>query len=246
MKFLFLIFLLNSFLFSSNLKDMNVISKIPEASGICFNKKTNTLFVANDEGSIYEIDKNGNILRNKYIGDYDLEGISCNNDLLYFAVEGKDNVLIVNTNSFSIKNEISIKRKFKGIKILKKDKKHGLEGIILNNDKIFLSNQSYKKYPKKDSSVIIQVNNNIYKKKLKIKKIINHHHFDIAGLTIHSGKLYMVSDNENLLIIYDIKKSKIIEEIKIPSFSQEGVTFDDENHIYFADDNGYVIKGKIL
>jgi len=232
---------------ASNLqiKDKNIIAKIPEASGICYSTIRNSLFVANDEGKIYEISKKGKILRDKKIGNYDLEGVACDNTngVLLFAVEEDDAILIVSQKRLKIKKKISIKRKFKGIKVLKKDKKHGLEAITIVDDNVYLSNQSFNKYPKKDSSVVFQIDN-IKSKKAKIVKIIDHGYFDIAALTYHNKMLYMISDDKNLLIIYDLEKNKTVDKIVLPKFAQEGICFDNSNKLYIADDNGRILKFK--
>jgi len=230
-----------------NISDKNILAKVPEASGICYSTISNSLFIANDEGTIYEISKSGKILRDKKIGDYDLEGVACDNDrgLLLFAVEGEDSILVVSQKRLKIKKKISIKRKFKGIKVLKKDKKHGLEAITIVDGNIFLSNQSFNSYPKDDSSVVFQIDN-IKRKKAKIIKIINHGHFDISGLTYHKKKLYMISDYKNLLIIYNLKNEKIVNIIGLPKFAQEGICFDDSNMLYIADDNGRILKFSTL
>lgn len=239
-KYVAILFLLSSLLNALNNKHFKLekIADIPEASGICFNKHSNSLFVANDEGSVYEISTAGKILRKKRLGDYDLEGVACKKNVLYFAVEGRDSVLIVNQADFSIKEEIKIKSKYRGTTIIVRDKKHGLEGITIKNGMIYLSNQSYNRYPKKDPSVVFTIKDKTGNKKSKIKKIYDHGYDDIAGLTIYKNQLYMVSDKKNLLINLDRKK-----EYKIPKFAQEGVCFDNKGYIYFADDEGFVMKG---
>jgi len=225
------------------IKDKQIIAKVPEASGICYSTIRDSLFIANDEGKIYEISKKGKILRDKKIGNYDLEGVACDNDkgVLLFAVEKDDAVLVVSQKRLKIKKKISIKRKFKGIKVLKKDKKHGLEAITIVDGKIFLSNQSFNKYPKEDSSVVFQIDN-IKGKKAKIVKIINHGYFDIAALTYHNKMLYMISDDKNLLITYNLKENRTINKIVLPKFAQEGICFDNFGMLYIADDNGRILK----
>jgi len=230
---------------ASNLqiKNKNIIALVPEASGICYSTISNSLFVANDEGKIYEISKKGKIIRDKKIGNYDLEGVACDNTkgVLLFAVEGDDAILVVSQKRLKIKKKILIKHKFKNIKVLKKDKKHGLEAITIVNGKIYLSNQSFNKYPKKDSSVVFQIDN-IKSKKAKIVNIIDHGYFDIAALTYHNKMLYMISDDKNLLIIYDLEKDKTVDKVVLPKFAQEGICFDNSNILYIADDNGRVLK----
>lgn len=226
--------------------NIKTIAKVPEASGISYSKDSNTLFVVNDEGTIYELSTKGKILRKKKLGKYDLEGVAVDdkNDLLLLAVEGNDNILVLSKDKLKVKKEISIKRKYKGVKVLKKGA-DGIEGIALYKNKIYLSNQSKKLYPKDDSSVIVIVPYNLKKTKVKIENIINHKITDISGLTFYKDILFMISDNNNLLIQYDIKKHKIIKKYKLPrKFAQEGITFDKKGNLYIADDNGKVLKIK--
>jgi len=221
------------------------IAQIPEASGICFSSKSQTLFVVEDEGKIYEISTSGKILRQKRLGDYDLEGIACDDKEgeLLLAQEGEDNILVVGKSTFNVKKSINVKRKFKGRLILKKDKKHGLEGITLIDDYILLSNQSKKIGAKKDPSVMLKVEKT-KKQKVAIKELFEHGHIDISGLCYHDNYLFMVSDRENLLLKYDVKAKKVIGTAKLPLASQEGVTFDDDGNIYIANDAGSVLKYK--
>jgi uncharacterized protein YjiK len=220
------------------------IVKIPEASGICFSPHRGTLFVAHDEGIIYEISKEGKILRKKNLGKLNLEGVACDDEKgrLLLAIEGKDNILIVKQKNFKKIGKININRNYKKRIILKKDwKKHGLEGICVVKNSIFLSNQSKKFLPKKDPSIVIRVSKNV-KKKGDILELYSHGHKDIAGLTYHDKHLFMVSDTENLLIKYDIEKKKVVGSAPLPKFAQEGVAFDDEENIYITNDKGGVFK----
>ena len=85
------IILILLFILGANMLNAKVIAKIPEASGICFIKKSNTLIVSNDEGWLYELKTNGKILRKKYLGKYDLEGVAYDksNGKLLLCVEKK-------------------------------------------------------------------------------------------------------------------------------------------------------------
>ena len=224
-----------------------VIAKVPEASGIVYSEKSNTLFVVNDEGKIYELSTKGQILKKLNLGKYDLEGITIDEDkgLLILAIEGDEKILVLNQDNFKILNEIKIKRKYKKINVLKKDSKNGIEGIVLFKDKLYISNQSKNKYPKADSSVIAIVDYNLNKKKLKIKNIIDHGITDVSGLTFYKDTLFMISDKNNLLLSYDIKNNKIIKKYKLSKkYAQEGLTFDKKGNLYIADDNGQILKIK--
>ncbi len=83
--------MLSSLLFQNLFSKEKEIANIPEASGICYSKTSDTLFVVNDEGRVYEITTKGKILREKRIGKYDLEAIDIDekNSLLLLANEKK-------------------------------------------------------------------------------------------------------------------------------------------------------------
>jgi uncharacterized protein YjiK len=187
------------------------IASIDEASGISFCQNSNTLIVANDEGSFYEIDPNGEILSRHKLGKYDLEGVVCEDRYMIFAVE--DGLLLkVDRKSLQIR-EIRIK----GYKF---NKKSGIEGIAKIGKLYYLAIQSKSK--ENANFLVVKLGRDY----AKIKKIINHKIIDSAGLEFYNNKLYIVSDKKDKLYIYDIKRDRVIKKIKLDKFDQEGITFD--------------------
>ena len=59
------------------------IASIPEASGISYCEDSDTLVVANDEGTFYELSTSGAILTEHKLGDFDLEGVVCEKSILF-------------------------------------------------------------------------------------------------------------------------------------------------------------------
>ena len=224
-----LLFCLLSFTACADTASNNIIASISEASGISFCQDSQTLVVANDEGSFYELSTHGEILFEHKLGDYDLEGVVCEKEKFIFAIEA--GVLVeVNRKTLKIK-----KFKVRGHDF-KISKKHGIEGISKIGDLYYLSIQAKKK---KDAKfLVIKLGKNY----AKVQKIIHHKLIDVAGLQYHIKKLYMLSDKKDKLYIYDLKRKKVIKKIKLPKFAQEGVTFDNNGFVYFADDNGAVLK----
>ncbi len=210
-----------------------VIAKIPEASGIAYNSKTDTLIVANDEGSYYELTTNGKILSKKKLGKYDLEGVVIDDDRLIFAVENKG-LLLVNEKTGK-KKKVIVNSMYEGKKLSMFSKKAGVEGIAKVGNIIYLAKQS----KKKKSSFIAVVRLVPYPS--RVVDVINHNIADTAGLTYHEGYLYMVSDKKDLLIKYDLDKKKIVKKISLNKRAWEGIAFDAKN-VYLADDDGYIIK----
>ena len=208
------------------------IAFISEASGISYCENSDTLMVVGDEGSLYEIGLNGRILSSHKLGDYDFEGVVCQRDRFILAVEDKG-LLEVDRKTLHTK---FYKLKGKGFKITKND---GIEGIVRVKDYYYLAVQAKKK---KDAKLLVVELSGKY---AKVKKVINHKIIDSAGLAYKDKKLYIVSDTKDALYKYNIKKNKIVKKIKLAKFAQEGVAFGKNHEIFFADDNGAVLKYKL-
>jgi hypothetical protein len=54
----------------------------------------------------------------------------------------------------------------------------------------------------------------------------------------------MVSDRKDLLLKYDLQKSKKVHKVKLGKGAWEGITYDNNGFIYLADDEGRVLKYK--
>ena len=212
------------------------IAKIPEASGISYCKTSDTLIVANDEGSYYEITTKGKILNKVKLGKYDLEGVVCEDKQIIFVREDKG-LLIVDRKSAK-KKKVIVDTFYEGRKLALFDKKDGVEGIAKVGNIIYLAKQSKKK---KDSFIAV-VKLTPYPG--RVLDTIEAGVADIAGLTYHDNMLYMVSDKKDLLIKYDLDKKKRVQKVKLEKGAWEGIAFDSKGNVYLADDDGRVIKYK--
>ncbi len=210
-------------------RENHVIASIPEASGISYCNNTDTLIVVSDEGSFYEINSDGDILSSHELGDYDFEGVVCEDNILMLAIEDEGLLRVdrdtLETKFFELKGD--------GYKITKK---RGIEGLTKIKKRYYLSIQAKNE---EDSKLLAVKLKGDY---AKVKKVINHGIIDSSGLTYENKKLYIVSDTNDALYIYNIKKKEIEKEIELPEFAQEGVAFDEDNNIFFADDDGSVMK----
>lgn len=213
-----------------------VIAKIPEASGISYCSSDDTLVVANDEGDYYKISRKGKILQKTKLGNYDLEGVICEDRQMIFALENKG-MLIVNSQTGE-KKEIPLDTIYKGKNVSLFNKRSGVEGITKVDSSIYLAKQSNKK--KRSFIAVVR----LMPYPAKIVDVIEHHVADTAGLAYHHGYLYMVSDKEDLLIKYDLQKKKIVQKVKLEKGAWEGIAFDDKGFVYLADDEGRIVKYK--
>jgi len=211
----------------------NQIASIPEASGISYCDNSDTLMVVSDEGSYYEITPEGKIISQYKLGDYDLEGVVCENDIITFAVE--DGALLQLNRKTMEKKLLKLKsEKFQLSKLY--TKKKGIEGLIKIKNLYYLAIQANKK--KNSNLLVVKVGVNY----AKVIEIINHKVKDSSALEYKNKKLYIVSDNKDKLYIYNLKRDKIEKKIKLPKFAQEGIAFGKNNDVFFADDDGAVMK----
>lgn len=206
----------------------HIITNIPEASGIDYCKNSDTFVVANDEGKFYEIDKSGKIINTNSLGKYDLEGVACEDDKFVFAVENGQ-ILTVDRKTLS-QNLLPIE----GLKHLGKNS--GIEGIAKIGNQFIISTQS----KNKDDASLIKIK--LQNDKATIENKISSNIVDSSGLDYKDGKLYIVSDKKDKLYIYDLENEKITSKIDLPPFAIEGVALDNEDNIWFADDNGAVLR----
>jgi len=205
------------------------IASIPEASGISYCQNSGSLVVADDEGSLYEINPQGAIISQHKLGKYDLEGVVCQEKTFMFAVEdGK----LLEVNRKTLKSKL-IKIKGQDFKF---SKKSGIEGITKIKDLYYVSIQAK---TKKGSKILVL---KVGKKYAKVVKTIEHGIIDSAGMQYHDKKIYIVSDKKDKLYIYNLKKNSVKKKIKLDKFAQEGITFDNKDNVYFADDDGAVMK----
>ncbi len=235
------------------------IASIDEASGICYSAEKDALFVVSDKGVIYKLDTSGEILdqethRTAKDKKYDFEGIACDDDngRLVVAREGKDNVVTIEQDDLSDRLKDGDEKDMGDIvrpddDTLFKDEegKTGIEGIAIFDGTVYISNQSLVAYPGQDSSFVFTVDDYTAAAP-EVDQIVNHGKLDIVGLSFHNGFLYMVSGTDHSLIQYDIDAGEVVSEKALPSgIDVEGVTFDNDGNIYFADDkNGKVYQYK--
>ena len=158
-----------------------------------------------------------------------MEGVVCEDNTVMLAVEG-EGLLQVNRDTLERK---FFKLKGSGFKITKK---RGIEGLAKIKNRYYLSIQAKNRDDSKLLVVRLDGDNAV------VEKVINHGIIDSSGLTYENKKLYIVSDTNDTLYIYDIEQKVVEKEIELPKFAQEGVAFGKRGYIFFADDNGTVLR----
>jgi len=209
--------------------------------------------------AIYKLDMQGNILEQQLHKSakgkkYDYEGIACDDahGNVIVAVEGKDNLHTIEQSDLAslLKNSAGkptgdIVRPDNNTLFKDAKGKTGIEGIAIYDGSVYVSNQSLVAYPGKDSSFVFTVDDSSADTP-NIDRVIDHKQLDIVGLSFHNGILYMLSSTNHKLIGYNIDEDKVVSTKDLPAgIDAEGVAFDHNGNIYFADDkNGKVYQYK--
>ncbi len=214
------------------------IADIPEASGICHMKSSDTFFVANDEWAIYEINISGKILQQKQIWDYDFEGISCDqeNNEIALLLENNGNILKISPKNLEVVTELEPNLKKKDLKKYF-NKKSGAEGLIFANGKVFISTQN-------DKNNLLEFSINTEKNELDLEKVYDIPFNDLSGLTFYKEELFILSDKNDSIWIYNLEKEKITKTLELEGGNWEWITHDAQGNIFLADDVGAIFQYK--
>ncbi|RKU25886.1 hypothetical protein C6495_17905 [Candidatus Poribacteria bacterium] len=230
---------------------------IAEPSGITYHPMRRSLFVADDSGSIWEIDAtDGALVQSKAVNGRDLEGITVNpvTGLLYAAVEDEEAILEVDPGTLTVRREFKIARDFEGAQLLKKGGM-GIEAIVFVPDAkhpeggtFWVGNQSFSLKPKDEPSVVCEVvvplrSSQARKAAGTIVGFYRMDFIDISGLA-YDGRadcLVLISDTTNLLV--ELKRDgTVLHRYLLPGDEQEGVVLDGLGYLYIAQESGEIIK----
>ena len=230
--------------------------QIAEPSGITYHPVRRSLFVADDSGSVHEINLHGVFIQAKGLNELDIEGITMNprTGLLYAAVEDDETIIELEPQTLTIQRKFRIIRDFKGELLLKKGGM-GIEAITFvpnaehpEGGTFWVGNQSFSLKAKAEPSVVCEVVAPLRTATAAVSEaaIINAYKMnfiDISGLTYdpQDDVLVLISDTTNLLVEMD-REGTILSKYLLPGDDQEGVTLDGLGYMYIAQENGAIIK----
>lgn len=210
-----------------------------EPSGITYVSDTDSFYIVGDEGNLYEIDKNAQLIRSVRLGDFDLESITYNKNkkLLYCLEEKSISMLEIRVTDFKILNIIPLK-------ILKAKKRIQFESLLYissdkeNGDEFFIGSSIKNKAKNKGvlTSFILKDKKVTFNKEFEIPV------WDIAGLGLYNNTIYIVSDREDRIAMFDLTLETLIGKSKITGAHQEGIILDPSGIMYIVDEIKLIYK----
>ena len=230
--------------------------QIAEPSGITYHPVRRSLFIADDSGSIHEVNLHGTLIQAKGLNELDIEGITMDpgTGLLYAAIEDDEAIIEIEPETLTIQRKFRIARDFKGELLLKKGGM-GIEAITFvpnashpEGSTFWVGNQSFSLKAKDEPSVVCEVVVPLRTETAAIAEasIINAYKMnfiDISGITYdpQDDVLVLISDTTNLLVEMS-REGTILSKYLLPGDEQEGVTLDGLGYMYIAQENGAIIK----
>ena len=230
--------------------------QIAEPSGITYHPTRRSLFIADDSGSVHEVNLHGIFIQAKGVNELDIEGITMDpsTGLLYAAIEDDETIIELEPKTLTIQRKFRITRDFGGELLLKKGGM-GIEAIAFVPDAshpeggtFWVGNQSFSLKATDEPSVVCEVVVPLRTETAAISEasIINAYKMnfiDISGLTYdpQDDVLVLISDTTNLLVEMN-REGKILSKYLLPGDEQEGVTLDGLGYMYIAQENGAIIK----
>jgi uncharacterized protein YjiK len=184
---------------------------VPEPSGLCLDKGTNSLWTVSDEDTtIFNIDFSGKVLQKIKVNGFDLEGITFLNDsTLITILERSRTVVFLNLKGIE-QRRFSLK--------IGGEPNEGLEGITYNsrNKHLYIIKE---KNPCKLFETDLE-GNVLVEKTLNISK-------DLSGLFYDAGnnQLWITSD-ESKSIYKCNPDGAVLEQFKVDIRQIEGITID--------------------
>ena len=230
--------------------------QIAEPSGITYHPTRRSLFIADDSGSVHEVNLHGISIQAKGLNELDIEGITMDpsTGLLYAAVEDDETIIELEPETLTVQRKFRIARDFKKELLLRKGGM-GIEAIVFvpnashpEGGTFWVGNQSFSLKAKDEPSVVCEVVAPLRTGTAAISEasIINAYKMnfiDISGLAYdpQDDILVLISDTTNLLVEMN-REGTILSKYLLPGDNQEGVTLDGLGYMYIAQESGAIIK----
>jgi len=195
--------------------------KVNEPSDIAFAKDRNSFFVVSDNGYLAETDLEGRLLRKAAHTGYDFEGVLYHGGEIYVVDETARRVHVYDTANLDLERTHHIP--YSG------GRNKGYESIAFNAVKgvFILITEKEPVYIFELDSLFRKVNEVEWKWRVG----------DVSSATFHDGHLWLLSDEDRLVMKCDPKTYAVIKAYRIPVINPEGIAFlNKETFVVVSDD----------
>ncbi|MCL7989328.1 SdiA-regulated domain-containing protein [Sphingobacterium sp. lm-10] len=197
-----------------------IVLKIPEPSDICFSSDSLSLYIVSDQGSLYQTDLKGNILRKSDVAGTDFEGVHADEEFVYIADESARRVLKLDNKT--LKQVAVYDVPYSGAR------NSGIESLTFNQ-----ARGTFIMITEKNPILIFELDKDFRK--------VNLHRFtsarDISAATYHDGHLWLLSDEDRAVFKLDPYSFDVLQTIRINIINPEGIAFDRDGQMVICSDD---------
>ena len=199
---------------------------ITETSDICYAADRKSFFIVSDDGFLFETDLEGNVLRKSPVEGTDYEGVWYQDGLIYVVEERHRRILAHDVNTLKPVKTVTIP--YQG------GRNKSYESITYNPVKkrfIILTEKDPIHIYELDQDFRITHETRFehkvvyYKKFLGLSRKISYSVRDISAATWFQGHLYLLSDEDRLIMKLNPDTYEVISTWQIPIVNPEGIVF---------------------
>jgi uncharacterized protein YjiK len=221
-----------------------------ELSGICYHPERNSLFIADDQGGLCEISRDGTLITSEMIGDFDFEGITCDPEsgLLYAAVEGEEAILEIAAGDMTILRRFEIPRAHNGETVMRRGS-GGLEAVAFVPDTshpeggIFVVSNQGGGASDLNALFVVELPIRSQSDEVRIIRYTFPDPGPVTGLCYDARvrQFSAVVAGEGVLVHYDLR-GETIRKLQLPAGRYEGIAIDADGAVYVADETVGIFK----
>lgn len=194
--------------------------KVAEPSDISFCSSRNSFFVVGDDGKLYEVTKNGKIIRQAKHKGVDFEGVVVNGDKVFVMEEARRNVLVFGLDSLNLLSSFHL--------IYDGGRNKGFESLAFND-----SLNVFYAFTERDP-LWVYIFDTTFSSVQRIK--INFPVTDISSARFKNGFLWILSDENATLLKVDTSSFKVIKKWRLPIVNAEGLAFTTDSNLVMVSD----------
>lgn len=199
----------------------HVSVETPEPSDICYNSKSDTFFIASDTGILFEIDRDGKVLRKQKQKDTDFEAVYSNDKSVYAVDESGRTIYEYDIETLKLTNTTYIQ--YNG------PRNKGYESFTFDavRNKYLLITES-------SPAIVFELDPNLNViKRTDISAIAK----DISSVRFYKDELFLLSDEDMMLIKVNPVTYEVIQKWSLPVINPEGLAFDKDGNILITCDD---------
>ncbi len=180
---------------------------IDEPSDIAYCTESNSCFVVSDNGQLYETSTEGKLVRKANLLATDLEGVFVRGEHVYAVDERLRKIYKLDRQTLTVKGVFTIP--YYG------PRNSGYEGMTFNPVK-----NCFVLVIEKNSPTILELDTQFRVINETVVKVQ-----DISAVTFQNGKLILLSDEEQAVLVLNPETYSIEKRFKIPVVNPEGISF---------------------